>query len=82
MRRFASPHKGFAKQRPGLAKCGLREAWERSDLGERNPGAPNGRGTHTVPLYDVPLFTIISSLNISHNILLILLYLISLEPHP
>jgi hypothetical protein len=25
---FASPNKGFAKQRPGLAKCGWREAWE------------------------------------------------------
>jgi hypothetical protein len=25
---FASPNKGFAKQRPGLQKCGWREAWE------------------------------------------------------
>jgi len=31
-RRFASPNKGFAKQRPGLAKCGWREAWEWNDL--------------------------------------------------
>ncbi|GHV86836.1 hypothetical protein AGMMS50255_1320 [Spirochaetia bacterium] len=28
LRRFASPNKGFAKQRPGLAKCGLSEPWE------------------------------------------------------
>jgi len=26
--RFASPNRGFAQQRPGLAKCGCREAWE------------------------------------------------------
>jgi 4-hydroxy-tetrahydrodipicolinate synthase len=28
MRRFASPDKGFAQQRPGLAKCGVGFAWE------------------------------------------------------
>jgi hypothetical protein len=28
MRRFASPYKGFAQQRPGLAKCGWSEPWE------------------------------------------------------
>ena len=38
IRRFANPNKGFAKQRPGFAKCGCSEPWERSDLGERNPG--------------------------------------------
>jgi hypothetical protein len=25
---FASPNKGFAKQRPGLQKCGWSEPWE------------------------------------------------------
>jgi hypothetical protein len=40
IRRFASPDKGFAKQRPGLAKCGWRLAWEPSgDLASRNPVA-------------------------------------------
>jgi hypothetical protein len=28
LRRFASPDKGFAQQRPGLAKCGGVLAWE------------------------------------------------------
>jgi hypothetical protein len=42
MRRFGGPNKGFAKQRPGLQKCGYSEAWERSDLGERNPEPPTG----------------------------------------
>jgi hypothetical protein len=38
---FASPIKetvGFQ----GLQKCGWREAWERSDLADRNPGAAIG----------------------------------------
>ena len=43
IRRFANPNKGFAKQRPGFAKCGCSEPWERSDLGERNPEPPNRR---------------------------------------
>jgi hypothetical protein len=33
--------------RPGLAKCGWSEPWERSDLGERNPGATEGSGAYT-----------------------------------
>ena len=41
MRRFGSPDKGFAQQRPGLANCGCSEPWEGgrrpTDLGERNP---------------------------------------------
>jgi len=32
IRRFASPNKGFAEQRPGLANCGWRLAWEWNDL--------------------------------------------------
>jgi len=42
IRRFASPYRGFAKQRPGLANCGCRRAWEwRShDLARRNPEPP------------------------------------------
>ena len=28
IRRFDSPDKGFAKQSPGLANCGWKEAWE------------------------------------------------------
>jgi hypothetical protein len=32
LRRFASPYKEFAQQRPGLAKCaGMRRGKERSD---------------------------------------------------
>ena len=31
IRRFASPDKGFAKQRPGLANCGWSEPWEWSE---------------------------------------------------
>jgi hypothetical protein len=32
LRRFASPNKGFAQQRPGPAKCaGMRRGKERSD---------------------------------------------------
>jgi hypothetical protein len=33
--------------RPGLAKCGWNEPWERSDLGEWNPGAAEGGGAYT-----------------------------------
>jgi hypothetical protein len=47
MRRFDSPNKGFAKQRPGLANCGWNEPWERSDLGEWNPEPPTGGEAHT-----------------------------------
>ena len=48
IRRFANPNKGFAKQRPGFAKCRWSEPWERSDLGERNPEPPNGGVAYTV----------------------------------
>jgi hypothetical protein len=53
MRRFGGPDKGFAKQRPGPTNCGWSEPWEgavATDLGERNPGAAVGGGTHTVLL--------------------------------
>ena len=39
-RRFASPDKGFAKQRPGLANCGgvrRGNGAKRNDLAERSP---------------------------------------------
>jgi hypothetical protein len=62
---FASPIKetvGFQ----GLQNCGWREAWERSDLGEWNPGATEGSGAYTVLLYDVwaVLIYIFSSKNL------------------
>jgi hypothetical protein len=43
--------------RPGLQKCGWSEPWERSDLGERNPGAAEGGGAYTDLLCAVGLFT-------------------------
>ena len=44
IRRFTNPYKGFAKQRPGFAKCGWSEAWEPlGELAERNPGAAEWR---------------------------------------
>jgi hypothetical protein len=30
----------------GLQKCGCREAWERSDLADRNPGGPKARSIY------------------------------------
>jgi hypothetical protein len=43
---FASPIKETAGFQ-GLQKCGWSEPWERSDLGERNPGATEGSGAYT-----------------------------------
>jgi hypothetical protein len=43
---FARPIKetvGFQ----GLQKCGWKEPWERSDLGDWNPGAAEGGGAYT-----------------------------------
>ena len=57
IRRFANPNKGFAKQRPGFAKCGCSEPWERSDLGERNPEPPNRRRSVYRLLCDVPHYS-------------------------
>jgi hypothetical protein len=47
---FASPIKetvGFQ----GLQKCGWKEPWERSDLGERNPEPPTDDEAYTVLFY-------------------------------
>jgi hypothetical protein len=43
---FASPIKETAGFQ-GLQKCGWKEPWERSDLGEWNPGAAKGGGAYT-----------------------------------
>jgi hypothetical protein len=51
---FARPIKetvGFQ----GLQKCGWKEPWERSDLGDWNPGAAIGGGAYTVLLCEVPV---------------------------
>ncbi|MDR1506467.1 MAG: hypothetical protein LBI67_05130, partial [Treponema sp.] len=45
--------------RPGLAKCGWKEPWERSDLGDWNPGAAKGGGAYTDLLCAVGAYTII-----------------------
>ena len=60
IRRFASPNKGFAKQRPGLTNCGWSEPWERSDLGEWNPvgGACRRRSVYRLLNDVVPTFLI------------------------
>jgi hypothetical protein len=42
---FASPIKETAGFQ-GLEKCGWREAWERSDLADRNPGGPKARSIY------------------------------------
>jgi hypothetical protein len=39
--------RGNIKVFAALQKCGCSELWERSDLGEGNPGAANGGGAYT-----------------------------------
>jgi hypothetical protein len=43
---FASPIRETAGFQ-GLQKCGWKEPWERSDLGDLNPGATEGSGAYT-----------------------------------
>jgi hypothetical protein len=43
---FASPIRETAGFQ-GLQKCGWNEPWERSDLGDWNPGAAEGGGAYT-----------------------------------
>jgi hypothetical protein len=51
---FASPIKetvGFQ----GLQKCGCREAWERSDLADRNPRGPKARSIYRPVMRSAPI---------------------------
>jgi hypothetical protein len=55
MRRFASPDKGFAKQRPGLAKCGgvKPHKGRKPDCGFTEPEPPLGGEARTGLLCEV-----------------------------
>ena len=58
IRRFASPNNGYAKQSPGLAKCGGEKLHKGASAGcsFSEPGAAKGGGTYTVCYALVLLF--------------------------